>query len=393
MKQSLIRSFALNWQLSEIHGWGLVGVYTCLYMQDHFTNPPLLLAEPAMGALRPHTAERIAPLIEGHRRVAEQIARAPDGELFLPNHDVLHALGGEMQPELAKQKVTGVRNIGVTAGDGMALPPDTIRRANEYDRVVIHSNYIRKILKHRGVERVAMAFQGIDPRDFHPAPRTGTFAGRFAIFSGGKLEFRKGQDIVLAAFRAFQQRHPEALLVTAWSNLWPLTALDMAESRIATVPPRVEDGRLGITEWAVANGVPPESFVDLGLLARQSMAAAMRECDMAVFPNRCEAATNLVAMEALACGIPVVLSANTGHLDLVAEDRCYALTRQDAVIDRDGTRIGWGESSVEELLEQMERVYQNREEAAAKAERGAQFMLTERTWDDFSRDFIAACAP
>ena len=38
---------------------------------------------------------------------------------------------------------------------------------------------------------------------------------RFLIFSGGKMELRKGQDIVLAAFKIFARRHPEATLVTA----------------------------------------------------------------------------------------------------------------------------------------------------------------------------------
>ena len=37
---------------------------------------------------------------------------------------------------------------------------------------------------------------------------------------GGKLEMRKGQDIIIRAFRLFSQRVPEAVLVTAWHNPW-----------------------------------------------------------------------------------------------------------------------------------------------------------------------------
>jgi hypothetical protein len=37
---------------------------------------------------------------------------------------------------------------------------------------------------------------------------------------GGKLELRKGQDLVVAAFRVFRQRHPEARLIVAWHNSW-----------------------------------------------------------------------------------------------------------------------------------------------------------------------------
>jgi hypothetical protein len=39
------------------------------------------------------------------------------------------------------------------------------------------------------------------------------------VFSGGKLEHRKGQDLVIRAFVRFVQRHPDAVLVTAWGSL------------------------------------------------------------------------------------------------------------------------------------------------------------------------------
>jgi len=38
--------------------------------------------------------------------------------------------------------------------------------------------------------------------------------------------------------------------------------------------------------------------------------------------------TNLVAMEAFAAGIPSIISANTGHLDLIDDDRCFPLRLQ-----------------------------------------------------------------
>jgi hypothetical protein len=44
------------------------------------------------------------------------------------------------------------------------------------------------------------------------------------------------------------------------------------------------------------------------------MPQILREIDVAVVPNRFEGGTNLVAMECMACGMPVILSANTGYL-------------------------------------------------------------------------------
>ena len=61
---------------------------------------------------------------------------------------------------------------------------------------------------------------------------------------------------------------------------------------------------------------------------------ALRRADVALFPNRCEGGNNLVAMESIASGVPVILSANTGHLDIIAEigsDVLFPLVRQGRV--------------------------------------------------------------
>jgi glycosyltransferase involved in cell wall biosynthesis len=39
--------------------------------------------------------------------------------------------------------------------------------------------------------------------------------------------------------------------------------------------------------------------------------------DVAVFPNRCEGGMNLVAMEAIATGVSVILANGTGQADLI----------------------------------------------------------------------------
>ena len=38
------------------------------------------------------------------------------------------------------------------------------------------------------------------------------------IFSGGKFEFRKGQDLVVRAVKVLQERHRDVALVAAWHN-------------------------------------------------------------------------------------------------------------------------------------------------------------------------------
>lgn len=392
MPLALKRSFAITWNLSELHGWGLVGVHTCLYMARNGVIP-VLLTPPAANTIRPENLKVLEPLMPAHERLKAATDRIPPEKVIQFNDlDVLHALSNGFVPGPLSTRYRGVRNVGVIAFEDTRLDADVVARARSYDKVVIHSHWNRRLLEEKGIANIGLAFQGIDPTEVGPGPRTGRFGDRFVVFSGGKLEFRKAQDVVLEAFKRFHQRHADSVLVTAWHNIWPQTALSMAESPIAKVAPRIDGPRVAIKEWAVSNGVPADAFIDLGILSRPQIAPILWDCDLAVFPNRCEGCTNLVAMEAMGCGVPVVLSANTGHMDLVDPERTYMLTRQTPVPDRDGSRIGWGEPSVDELVDLMEQAYADREGARRRADKAMAFVRGERTWENFARDFVAACA-
>jgi glycosyltransferase involved in cell wall biosynthesis len=227
--------------------------------------------------------------------------------------------------------------------------------------------------------------QGVNSADWHPAPRDSVFAGRFAIFSGGKLEFRKGQDIVIAAFRRFRAKHPEALLVTAWQNVWPASMVGMdLGGHAAGLPKVTPDGRADIVGWLEKNGIPRTACIDVGLVANNAMPNIVRACDLAVFPNRAEGGTNLVAMECIAAGVPTICSMNTGQLDL--RDWCTPLDEQGPVPDGcplyKGTE-GWGESDVLELVEAMERKYQAHKQSLGKA------YVAREDAVDIAHEFIA----
>jgi glycosyltransferase involved in cell wall biosynthesis len=389
---TMSRPHALTWNLSEIHGWGLLGTHTALYLCE-IGRPPLLLEKPLLNTLRPANRERLQDLAAGYEQMTA-IAEANPGKSFLlDGYTVMHGLANGFMPGPLSSRFRGRRNVGVIAYEETLFTPDVLARASSYDAMIVHSTFNRRLLEERGVPNVRVALQGIDPSEIFPGPATGRFGDRFVVFSGGKLEFRKGQDIVLAAFRIFHQRHPEALLVTAWHNVWPATAMSMTESRLAPVAPKVDgQNRLCIAEWAADNGLPPDAFHDLGFLGRHQIAETLWECHAAVFPNRCEGATNLVAMEAMACEVPTVLSANTGHLDLIrgGDDagEVYPLTRQTPVPDRNGTRIDWGESDVEELVERLEEIHADRQAAKARAARAAAFVRGERTWRHFAETFV-----
>jgi glycosyltransferase involved in cell wall biosynthesis len=81
-------------------------------------------------------------------------------------------------------------------------------------------------------------------------------------------------------------------------------------------------------------------------------------------------------MECLACGIPTILSQNTGHLDLIDPSHCYPLIHQKPVANNQqhrGTQ-GWGESDIDEIVETLEQIYLDRANAKQRGTIAAKFM-------------------
>ena len=65
----MVPNLAFTWQLTEVHGWGLVGVHTALYLADQ-GRPPLLLEKPLMGTLRPENRAKLQSLEGPYQQVA-----------------------------------------------------------------------------------------------------------------------------------------------------------------------------------------------------------------------------------------------------------------------------------------------------------------------------------
>jgi glycosyltransferase involved in cell wall biosynthesis len=252
----------------------------------------------------------------------------------------------------------------------------------KYDLLVTASHWNADLLRANCRKPVAIVFEGIDPSLFHPGPRSGLLdPGRFYIFSGGKVELRKGHDLVLLAFREFSRRHAEAMLVTLWHSPWPQLSIGF-QGRLEEPLGATREGAIDVKNWVAKNGIDPEKVIELAPVPNAMMPAILREMDCALAPSRAEACTNLLAKEAMACGVPVILAPNTGVKDLIAADNAIALTRQTAVReDGAGSREGWGDSDIDEIVEALERLYSDTALRKQIGANGADWIVKEeRTW-------------
>ncbi len=375
------RPLVFTWGVSSYFGWGVYGLNLMLHLAEHPGVVPICTAEfgPGDVALDPLRNRRLAAMVENSASV--WLAQSQiQGNRVAVAHTLLKGLGNDLVSAPTRGKVlSGRPSIGVLFLEQASLSPDGRRRADEFALIVAGSSWNEAVLRRQGIHNVTTVLQGVDTALFHPAPRSDMFPGRFVVFSGGKLEFRKGQDLVLAAFRAFQQRHAEALLLTAWHSPWWELAEKAVGHKGMSPPPRASDRSPDVVGWAVANGIPEDAIVPVGHTPNIAMPHVVREADVALFANRCEGGTNLVAMECLACGIPTILSANTGHQDLLRHAIALPLERQGMPESAHYDTIDWGESDVEEMLERLETVWRDREAAAQLGSRAARFMAG-MTW-------------
>jgi glycosyltransferase involved in cell wall biosynthesis len=224
----------------------------------------------------------------------------------------LHALGNQFlhEPKTPRDRTAGV--IFFEQG----LTPEAIESAKKYPLIITGSTWNQSVLRSYGLENVELVLQGVDRSLFHPAQPVELFKDKFPVFSGGKAEWRKGQDIVLREFKEFHVSHPNAVLVTAWQSIWDPRIFDRGMVFEAHRFYDEYTKLIDVKAWAEWEGINPDAVIDLGLVSNYQMPAILRECCCAVFPSRTEGGTNLVAMEALACGIPTWVSSGTGHDDL-----------------------------------------------------------------------------
>lgn len=377
-----LKEFALDREVTHLHGRGVYAYYIIREANVRRGILPHLLTGKLTPAIRldPLDALLLRPVFQHSAGVQERIETSSTPvHLEMP---LLCSMANNLALDEVAAKVTARSRFGLAFFHNAHMSPQTKENAKRYHTIFSGSTWNHERLKASGINNVHLQLQGTEPSLFHPAPQARLFGDRFVVFAGGKLEYRKGQDIVIAAFRAFRQRHKDAILMTAWENLWPQHIYGMTANGHTTTEPVSADGtKLETVRWVLENGVPPESYVNLGLIFHTQTPAILREADVAVFPNRSEGGTNMVALECLACGVPTVLSANTGHLDLTDPAHCYPLTRQTPCkAPRDYLDVtDWGESSVDELVEILEALYTDRAEARRRSANAVAFMHA-RPW-------------
>ncbi|WP_460593731.1 glycosyltransferase [Geomonas sp. Red276] len=269
--------------------------------------------------------------------------------------------------------------------DNIEILNFTREAARRWDFIVAGSKWCEYHLRIGGVKETCTILQGIDPANFFPLPLPPD--DRFVVFSGGKFELRKGQDIVIAAMKVFMERHRDAWLSCSWTNQWPFSLATMGSSPFITYRHDEEDFLTLPERTILLNGLDPTRIYAHPLVDNAAMRAIFAQTHVGLFPNRCEGGNNMVMCEYMACGRSVIASTTSGHADVINPDIAYPLTRYRPMVVGSGPVTAvWEEPSLEEVIERLEEVYRRRDELAAMGARAAEAM-TSLSWASAARQF------
>jgi glycosyltransferase involved in cell wall biosynthesis len=245
---------------------------------------------------------------------------------------------------------------------------------DEVDEVWCYSTYVRDVYLRSGVpgHKLHIVPCGVDTTLFHPAgvrsslPTSKSF--KF-LFVGGTIP-RKGIDVLLSAYTAAFGPDDDVCLVIKSTGSTDSYRTSAVDDRIRSL---AEDPRL-----------PAIHLLD-DELSDEDLAALFRSCDALVHPYRGEGFALPVA-EAMASGLPVVVTARGACADFCDDSNAYLLSSTPVPVDVNdaGTSAAgyWCEEpDADELRRLMQEVVADQRTARAKGLAGRQRIVDDFSWD------------
>lgn len=237
-----------------------------------------------------------------------------------------------------------------------------------YDLIFTGSTWNTHKLIGNGIRHAETLIQGVDFERFQPLPPSERKG--FVIFSGGKYEFRKGQDYVISAVKVFMRHHADAVLLASWFNPWPESEKSMEKSWL-------------IDPKKPLDGLPEDRVFRLPGMPNEKMPGIYAQAHIGIFPNRCEAGTNMVMTEFMACARPVIATFAHGHYDVLNGDGPFHLT--NGSLDP----AGWFNCNVSDIIACLEDAYEQREALQARGEL-CRKLVEQFTWESCARKIFKA---
>jgi glycosyltransferase involved in cell wall biosynthesis len=265
------------------------------------------------------------------------------------------------------------------------LPPEWVGALAKADATIVPSEYDRAVFA-RHLPRVHVARQSSDPAVFRPLPGERA-RGRqpFRFLYVGSYSFRKGVDLLLAAFLAeFSPQEPVELRLQCPGA----GRADLAAHLRETLARLRPDGRAQLCSQE---------------LTPEEMCRLYNRSDCVVTLSRGEGWC-MPLSEALLCGVPVIAPRSTGMVEYLDERVAELLPTHERPASEVRSRfagtfatvyghpgITYHEPDLRAARVALRRVYAHHREAVAKARCGRERLLGRFTWQSAAVEVERAC--
>lgn len=264
--------------------------------------------------------------------------------------------------------VSGSKRIAYIVWEPTLIPASKIDVLKTMDAVWTPSTWGRQLLIDNGLDadRIGVVPEGVDIERFKPVAKSPDGPRPFRFLYVGKWEERKGTEDLIKAFCAeFQPDEPVELVVHGWNIYVPGFDLNTMIRRIA--------------------GTRAPGIVASYPLSDDEMVRLYNSCDAFVLPTRAEG-WGLPITEAMACGLPVIVTEYSAPLDYLDRDCAYLIEVEKMIPVNDPfffePGLGdWAQPDISSLRRLLRHVFENPEEARAKGIKARERMCNHWTWD------------
>ena len=214
-----------------------------------------------------------------------------------------------------------------------------LREIDAADRVIIPSEFVRRTFVENGVpeKKLTVIPYGFNPTDFQPGEKKDNV---FRVLFVGNIGIQKGVHYLLEA--------------------WERLALPNAELHFIG---KVEEGMQPLLDRHASR------IILRGHVKHEELQKEYAQASVFVLPSLQEGSA-LVTYEAMACGLPMLVSENTGSVVRDGKDGFVIPIR-----------------SVDAIIEKLQWMHDHPDDAAAMGVSAAEY-IQEFTWDRYARRVI-----
>jgi GT2 family glycosyltransferase len=267
-----------------------------------------------------------------------------------------------------------------------SLPEQWVKDLANVDEAWVPSEYVRRVYVDSGVpaSKVFVVPNGVDTKAFNPqaAPMKLPTVKKFKfLFVGGTI-FRKGPDVLLKAYlEAFTAADDVCLVIKDFGGQTVYAGQTFEEKiRAAQALPNA-----------------PQILYLNDELAPEQLPGLYTACDCFVLPYRGEG-YGLPVVEAMACGLPVMVTAGGATDDFVRDEFGYRIPSQQKIFGNEisGMKLvkpGWLlEPDAATLTERMKWVSAHADEAGERGRLASEHAKKFCSWESSSRIILERIA-